>query len=146
MLDWGCKTKLGCPPSYDFGYQWSDAIPIMFTIGNVYFGVLYRGRTVHKKTKQPIQMAVLLKLCISHPILVKPKCVWKAVVFFNFQKFVYIFQLFVYNFSKQTTTSQTHFDFTNLWSKMHCFSATAIYFWQFSIGTPCTNWPYYFLM
>ena len=37
-------------------------------------------------------MAVLLKLGISDPLLVKPKCVGEAVVFFNFQKFVYVFQ------------------------------------------------------
>ena len=43
-------------------------------------------------------MAVHLKLCISDPILVKPKCVWDVVVFFNFWKFAYIFQLFVHNF------------------------------------------------
>ena len=82
-------------------------------------------------------MAVALKLCILDPKLVKPKCVWEAVDFFNFRKFVYIFELFVYNFSKKTTISQTHFGFTNLGSKMHRFRATAIYFWQFSIGTPC---------
>ena len=46
------------------------------------------------------QMAAPLKLCISDPMLIKPKCVWEAVVFFNFRKFVYIFQLFVYNFLK----------------------------------------------
>ena len=47
------------------------------------------------------QMSVPLKLCILDPLLVKPKCVWEAVVFFNFRKFVYIFQLFVYNFSNK---------------------------------------------
>ena len=46
------------------------------------------------------QMAVTLKVCISNPMLVKPKWVTKGAVFFNFRKFVYIFQLFVYNFSK----------------------------------------------
>ena len=35
--------------------------------------------------------AVPLELCISDPMLVKPKCVREAVVFFNFRKFVYIF-------------------------------------------------------
>ena len=44
------------------------------------------------------QMAITLKLSISDPMLVKPKCVWEAVVFFNFRK---KFQLFVYNFSKK---------------------------------------------
>ena len=73
-------------------------------------------------------LAITLKLCISDPMLVKPKCVWEPSVFFNFQKFVYIFQLFVYNFSKKSATSQTHFGFTNLGSNMHRFRATAIYF------------------
>ena len=45
--------------------------------------------------------AITQKLSISDPKLVKPKCVWEAVVFFNFPKFVYIFQLFAYNFSKK---------------------------------------------
>ena len=77
-------------------------------------------------------IAVELKWCISKAILVKPKCVWEAE---NFLKR-----------SKQTTeywkisdTCQTHFGFTNIGSKMHWFSSTAIYFWQFSIGTPCTS-------
>ena len=43
-------------------------------------------------------MAITLKLSISDPMLVKPKCVWEAVVFFNFRK---NFQLFVYNFQKK---------------------------------------------
>ena len=46
-------------------------------------------------------LAITQKLCISDPMLVKPKCVWEAAVFSNFRKFVYIFQLFVYNFSKK---------------------------------------------
>ena len=54
--------------------------------------------------KSQKEMAVALKQCIFDPMLVKPKYDWKAVVFFNFQKFVYIFQLFVYNFSKNMST------------------------------------------
>ena len=38
---------------------------------------------------------------------------------------------------KKSTVSQMHFGFTNIRSKVHCFSSTAIYFWQFLIGTPC---------
>ena len=49
----------------------------------------------------PFLRAITQKLSISDPKLVKPKCVREAVVFFNFRKFVYIFQLFVYNFSKK---------------------------------------------
>ena len=47
------------------------------------------------------------------------------------------FQLFVYNFSK-STISKTHFGFTNVGSEVHSFSFTAIYYWKFSNGTPCT--------
>ena len=46
-------------------------------------------------------MLVALKRCIFDPMLVEPKCVWKLADFFNFRKFVYIFQLFVYNFSNK---------------------------------------------
>ena len=49
-------------------------------------------------------MAVALKQCILDPKLVKPKRVWEAVDLFYFWKFVY-------NFSKKTTTSQTHFGY-----------------------------------
>ena len=66
-------------------------------------------------------------------MLVKPKCVWEVVVFFNFWK---NFQLFVYNFSK-TTASQTHFGFTNIGSEMHNFRGTAIWNQKFRFGSPC---------
>ena len=49
-----------------------------------------------------------IKLCISDPIMVKPKCVSEAVVLFNFRKFVYIFQLFVNIFKKKETTASQH--------------------------------------
>ena len=53
-------------------------------------------------------------------MLVKPKCVREMEVFFDFRKFVYIFQLFVDNFSMKIPpdTSQTHFGFTNMVSEM----------------------------
>ena len=83
-------------------------------------------------------VAVELNRCAFDPMLVNPKCVWEAVDFFNHWKFGYNFQLFVYNFPKNLhTTSQTHFGFINIGSKVHRFSYTAIYFWPFSIGTPC---------
>ena len=82
-------------------------------------------------------MAVPLKLCIFDLTLVKPKCVWEAVVFFNFRKFVYIFQLFVYNFFKKTSTSQTHFGFTNIGSGMPTFRDRAIWKSKFWFGSPC---------
>ena len=40
---------------------------------------------------------------------------------------------------KKLTASQTHFGFTNIGSKVHRFSSTAICFWQFSIGIPCKS-------
>ena len=42
--------------------------------------------------------------------------VGKTEMRFDFQIFVYIFQLFVYDLSKKTTASQTHFGFTNIGS------------------------------
>ena len=35
------------------------------------------------------QMSVALSVCISNPILVKQKCVWEAVVFYEFQLIFY---------------------------------------------------------
>ena len=35
------------------------------------------------------QMTVALSVCISDPMLVKPKCVWEAVVFYEFQLIFY---------------------------------------------------------
>ena len=31
-----------------------------------------------------IQMATTLKICISDPMLIKPKCVWEASIYFHF--------------------------------------------------------------
>ena len=42
-------------------------------------------------------------------------------------------------FSKKSTASQTHLDVTNIRSKVHRFSSTAIYFWQFSFRMPCKH-------
>ena len=72
------------------------------------------------------QMAVQLKLCISDPMLVKPKCVWEAVVFLKnckqtAEKCKQIFENW-----KKTTASETHFGFTNIGSEMHSFRGTAI--------------------
>ena len=39
------------------------------------------------------QMTVALSVCISDPMLVKPKCVWEAVVFYEFQLIVYTCKL-----------------------------------------------------
>ena len=63
-------------------------------------------------------LAITQKLCISDPMLVKPKCVWEAYNFFDFQ-------LFVYNFSKKLYASQTHFGFTNMGTEMHSFRVIA---------------------
>ena len=87
-------------------------------------------------------MAVELKWCIFDPILVKPKCVWEAVVYLkNCKQTSEKCELIFENWKKTKlldTTSQTHFGLTNIGSNMHRFSSTAIYFWQFSIGTPCS--------
>ena len=90
------------------------------------------------KSKFPFLRAITQKLSISDPKLVIPKCVWEAVVFFNFRKFVYIFQLFVYNFSKKTTASQTHFGFTNLGLELLSFWVIALRKGEFWFGSPCT--------
>ena len=79
-------------------------------------------------------LAMILKVCISDPMLLKPKCVWEAVVFFNFRK---NFQLFVYNFSKKAFTSQTHFGFNNIGSEMHIFRVIAKTNFEFCFGSPC---------
>ena len=77
---------------------------------------------------QLFQMAVPLKLCISDPTYVnKVKMRLRGgSFFFNCRKFIYIFQPFVYNFSKKFTASRTHFGFTNIGSEMHSFRGTAI--------------------
>ena len=45
------------------------------------------------------QMTIAVKQSISDPTLIKPKCVWEAVVYFNFLTTFAIFS-FVFNFSK----------------------------------------------
>ena len=82
-------------------------------------------------------LAITLKTRVSDPMLVKPKCVWELSVFFNFQKFVYIFQLFVYNFSNKTDDSQTHFGFINIGSEMLIFRVIAKTNFKFWFGSPC---------
>ena len=73
------------------------------------------------------------------PHVGKAKTSFQGGSFFHFQKNFYIFHLFLYNFSKKKTTAfQTPFRFTNMGSNMHRFSATAISFWLFSNGKPCT--------
>ena len=39
------------------------------------------------------QMTIPLSVCISDPMLVKPKCVWEAVVFYEFQLIFYTCKL-----------------------------------------------------
>ena len=81
-------------------------------------------------------LAITLKMSVSDPMLVKPKCVWELSVFFNFQKFVYIFQLFVYNFSNKIDGSQTHFGFSNIGSEMLIFRVIAKTNFKFWFGSP----------
>ena len=63
-------------------------------------------------------------------MLVKPKCVWEAVNCLKNCKQIS-------KIEKYFTSSQTHFGFSNIVVKVHRLNFTAIYFWQFSIGTPC---------
>ena len=77
----------------------------------------------------------------AHPNALKPY-VDKAKMCLRGGRF---FKKFYENFRelKKYTTFQTHFGFTNIGSKVHRFSSTVIYFWQFSIGTSCMLhfWP-----
>ena len=53
------------------------------------------------------EMAVALKKCLFDPILVKPKCVWEAVVFSQFSKICLHFSAVCIKFFKKTTASQS---------------------------------------
>ena len=53
--------------------------------------------------------------------------------FFNFQKFVYILQLFVYNFSNNLPPLK------HIRSNKRCFWVTVFYLCNFSNGTPCIS-------
>ena len=56
------------------------------------------GCTGCPNQKLLIQMAITLKICISDPELVKPKCVSEAYIYIDFSPVCLHFQLFVYNF------------------------------------------------
>ena len=68
------------------------------------------------------ELALVLNWCIFDPKLIKPKCVRELADLYNFRKFVYIFQLLIYNFSnklpplKHILASPTY-----VGSYMHCF-------------------------
>ena len=66
----------------------------------------------------------------------KAKMRMRSGTFFNFWKFVYIFQLFVYNCFKKSTAFQTHFGFSNTESKLHRFWCTVSNFDNFQSGYP----------
>ena len=90
-----------------------------------------------EKFKKKIKGSVSQTQCIFDPMLVKPKCVWEAVVYSKkckqtAEKCKQIFENW-----KKSTASQPHFGFTNIGSNMHHFWATAFYFCIFSYGTPC---------
>ena len=55
---------------------------------------------------------------------------------FQFLKNCLHFSAVCLQFFKWIAVSQTHFGFANIGSKMHRFSTTAIYFWEFSIRFP----------
>ena len=42
-----------------------------------------------------LQMTVALSVCISDPMLVKPKWVWEAIFFYEFQLIIYTYKLFM---------------------------------------------------
>ena len=85
-------------------------------------------------------MAVTLKVCISDPMLVKPKWVWAlGGSFFQFWKICLQFSAFCLQFFKKTASSQTHFGFANIGSEMHTFRVTAIWSCNFWFGSPCST-------
>ena len=65
-------------------------------------------------------------------MVVKPKCVWEMVVYFEKLKKI------SWKIEKGAA-SQTHFGFINIGSNMHHFSATAIFFSFFMDLRPCTK-------
>ena len=56
-------------------------------------------------------MAITLKICIFNLKLVKPKCVSETYIYFEFSAVCLQFSKWMYPF-------QTHFGFTNIWSKV----------------------------
>ena len=80
------------------------------------------------------QMALVLNRCIINPMLIKQKCIWEVVIFSMFKN---LFTFFSCLFTTFPATLKTHFGFTNIWSSMHHFHATAIQNPKVSNGTPC---------
>ena len=75
----------------------------------------------------PFPRAVTQKISISDPKLVKPKCVWVAVVFLkNCKQIAEKCKQFFENWKKKPTASQTHFGFTNIGPEMHSFRVIAL--------------------
>ena len=72
--------------------------------------------------------AVDLKRSTFDPMFVKPKWVLEAVDFFQFSIICLQFSAVCLQFFKKSTTSQTHFGFTNIGSKEYRFSSKAIDF------------------
>ena len=54
-------------------------------------------------------MAVALKMYWFNPMFIKPKCIWTAIIFFNFWKFVYIFSCLFSILKKNYYLSNTLF-------------------------------------
>ena len=79
-------------------------------------------------------MAVALKLYLSVPVLLKPKCVW----YIEFLKNLFIFYSCLFKvFQKNLQTFKHVLAFTNIWSNMDHHKATGVYFMQKVNGTPC---------
>ena len=87
----------------------------------------------------PFLRAITQKLSLSDPKLVKPKCVWEAVVFFQFLKICLHFSTVCLQFFKKTTTSQTHYGFTNMGSEVLSFWVISLGKGQFWFGSPCIS-------
>ena len=70
-------------------------------------------------------MAITLKICISDPMLVKPKYVLEASIYFHFSADCLQFSAVCLQFFKKLYASQMHFGFTNMGSEMHIFTVIA---------------------
>ena len=70
------------------------------------------------------------KWCTFDQMLDKPKCVWEAYIYFDFSAICL-------QFSKQMYASQTHFDFTNMGSKVHFFWVMSSQRSKNETWTPC---------
>ena len=80
-----------------------------------------------------------LKLCAFDPHVGKGKMCLRGSRFFQWYQICLQFWAVCLQFFKGSTASQTHFGFTNIGLKVHLFSSTAIYFFDYfqSQDTTC---------